>query len=472
MLLARSILLPMFAFSIAGGLPSQAVPTGVPAWIDAGPMIGHVGPNSVEIWVRHEKKVNLAVRGSLKSGGELLAVLPRMEKLGDRIKRYRFFNLLPDSDLTVQLYEEPWPTRGVAFVVRTSPKPELTGRLRIGFGSGLNDILAPKGRALSAAARSNPDLFLFAGNSTYYVREYEVERVKKSGRKKKETRIDVASGDGDWTGRKRMLDRQLRTRKNDGLQALLRSVPCYAVWGTHDFGPLGADRTFSGRKDALHVFRQMWANPGFGTAATAGCFSSFRRGPVEFFLVDDSYHRRIKNSRGQALPAAEQAIWGKAQFEWLCAGLRRSSAPVKVIVKGSPFLDRRPQAAGHGQEAPGESAALLAFLAEHKIGSVVFLSGGGLRSEMREVRLPSGSVLLECTAAPLAGDLPKKPQLPAPVSSTRWRAAEESFGLLTVDIPTAGKGRLTFELRDRKGKLVETAGVRCQSSWVLPLQPR
>ena len=442
----------------------------VPDWVKAGPMIGHVGAHSVRVWVRLAKGTKFGVRGSLVEAAGHRAVLPTsVEKLGDQVKLVRFKGLPANTELIVQIYEGKLPTRGVALSLRTAPEPAVTGRVRIGFGSSCNDIQFPKAKVYLAAAQEKPDVFLFAGDSAYYVREYLVERVTKKGKRKSEIRIDTLSGDGDWTGSKRMFARQLKSRSNPWLQPLLRTVPCYAVWNDHDFGSGSSDRGFDGRKKSLKVFKKMWANRDFGIKGTKGCFSSFRRGPVEVFLMDGRYHRRVRTKARPDVPEKECTIWGAEQFEWLCAGLRKSEAPVKLIVNGTPFLSQDKTAEGHFRSARVEYRRLLSLLDEHGIGGVVFLAGDRQYSEMVALRRKGRPAILEFSASPLSWGQKIGP-VDAAVSGHPqpvWRVRGDSFGLVTIDIPKKGEGSITCEVRDRNNAVPVVAGITCKTTWSL-----
>ena len=115
-----------------------------------------------------------------------------------------------------------------------------------------------------------PDVALFVGDNSYFV-------IGDGG---PET-WNTSGPSGDWSSSERMRARHLMTRTNRDLQGLLRNVPSYATWDDHDYGPDNSDRSFQNRRQALRVFKQVWANPDYGTEAVPGVFSSFRWGPAE-----------------------------------------------------------------------------------------------------------------------------------------------------------------------------------------------
>ncbi len=446
-----------------------------PDWVKAGPMIGHVGRHSVRVWIRLAKGTKFGVRGTLVEATGHRAVSPSaIENLGDQIRLIRFKGLPPDTELIVQIFEGKFPTRGVALSLRTAPEWSQFGMVRIGFGSCCNDVQFPKAKIFAAAAHEKPDLFLFGGDNSYYVREYEVERITKKGEKKIEVRIDTTSGDGDWKSGGRMFARQLTTRRNAWLQPLIRNVPCYAIWDDHDYGPNDADRTFEERKKSLRVFKKMWANRDYGIKGTKGCFSSFRRGPVEVFLMDCRYHKYVKTKAHPDVAANECTIWGAEQFKWLCDGLAESEAPVKMIVNGTPFMSRPKTGEGHFREARVEYNGLLTHLEKHRIGGVVFLTGDRHYTEMMTLRRGDQSMILEFTSSPVSwgkkiGALsePSQPAARNGAPSIVWSLGGDSYGLVTVDIPEKGAGRITCEVRNKNNTVPIVGGIACKTKWLL-----
>ena len=132
----RSVLLGLLA---ATSLVAQTPPPRmVPDWVEAGPMIGHVGTNRALIWLRVTKGVKLQARATMDGSQPRIG---NIKKLGDRVRIIEFDQLQADKDLLVQVYQGQHPTRGVAISLHTAPMPSQSGRIRIAFGSCLNDVL-------------------------------------------------------------------------------------------------------------------------------------------------------------------------------------------------------------------------------------------------------------------------------------------------------------------------------------------
>src|SRR5690606_33215235 len=119
--------------------------------------------------------------------------------------------------------------------------------------------------------------------------------------------------------------------------------------------------TFPMKEEATRAFKQVWANPAYGTEEAGGIFSSFRHGPVEVFLMDDRTFK-YSHSRHKDVTRENGSIWGEAQLNWLLKGLKASTAPVKLIANGTQFLSMVTlKSEGHYQEALHERERLLDF---------------------------------------------------------------------------------------------------------------
>ena len=53
---------------------------------------------------------------------------------------------------------------------------------------------------------------------------------------------------------------------------------------------------FKNTHDRVWLGEEYWANPGYGTESTVGTFFQWSWGDVDFFLLDDRYHRGLEDS--------------------------------------------------------------------------------------------------------------------------------------------------------------------------------
>lgn len=411
-------------------------------WLDAGPMLGHVSDEEARVWLRLAPGASLEVEARQDGVG---ARPVRVDDLGERCRLVVVSTLVPGRSVEVRLSDggvDP-----VSLSVPAAPAPSATGTVRIAFGSCCKEQefggVAPVFDAMAAAGA---DVNLFLGDNCYYVRgDADPDRYFGTG------------GDvGEWSRADTMLARQLRTRRLPELGPVLRAAPCYATWDDHDYGPNNSDRTFEGRDRALAVFRQVWANPSYGTPDTPGVFCSFRRGPVEVFVMDGRFHRL---SPDDGVPDEVACIWGDAQLRWLLDGLRASDAPVKVIANGSQVVNKgKAKDDNHWHEARREYYRLLDGL-ESVDGVVVFLSGDRHYSELMELDVPGRRPLMEFTSSPLQQGRALGPHTGDPNPTRLFAMDGNAFGLVTIEVEGPELGAITFECRDEAGRVPVLEGV-------------
>jgi alkaline phosphatase D len=441
-------------FALALGLLSSPRTMGATKLTQAGPMIGHVGQDEARVWIR--VKADSVVTAALRQEDRTFRP-SRIEDLKSGFQVLHFQSLQPATPCTVQIDVSrgtaALETSSVSF--QTAPLPSAIGKVRVAFGSCSKVSQYKSGPIYRAIAEEHPDMTLLVGDNSYFI-------VGDGGEKHFETSGPV----GDWTSQEGMLHRHLITRVHPDLQTMFRTVPTYAIWDDHDYGPNNADRTFSLREEATTAFRQMWANPSWGTAEIPGTFSSFRHGPAEIFLMDDRYYKYSPQEHDDVTPETG-SIWGEAQLEWLIEGLKASTAPVKLIANGTQVLSKSKGGEGHYREAATEIYRLLSTISTYKIGGVVFLTGDRHFSEAMQQKLPDGPLVVDCTSSPLQQNQKVGPVEGKEHENQIWAMRGNNFGLITIDIPSPGKGSLRFETRDESNKLCVVNEKPCATTWEL-----
>ena len=229
----------------------------------------------------------------------------------------------------------------------------------------------------------------------------------------------------------------------------LRSIPQLAVWDDHDYGVGDGDRTNPMRGDALKVFKQYWPNPAYGLPRTPGVFFKFSYGGVDFFCLDERYHR--DPAAGADGPG--KSILGAAQFDWLVRELRASRAPFKLLIGGSGWTDLR---GPHGDSWAAylhERGRLFDFLRDEQVSGVMLLSGDMHQGQVNVIRRSAAGAydLVEFVSSPLATEMntshytsPNEPALRAPYTNAN------NFGWLTFDLTNADP-TVSFELVNEIG---------------------
>lgn len=289
----------------------------------AGPMVGQVGSGDVRIWVQASSTdpITLTVEGKTPLTETPTApygcVTFHISGLGASTK-YNYF-------LNDNLHKGSF----------TTAPADSDSKVRICFGSCFSLYKDNDVPTFDSILKDKPDLLIMMGDNCYY-----------------DAPTTVGDGDGDLVSQEKMMERQLDSRTNNSMRALVAAVPTVAVWDDHDYGANDSDHQYlllqhpsdnpnhdvwqhlpATRDDALAVFKRIWAQAEYG-GASAGVYSNFRFGPVEVFLTDDRYHR-VKQIDGDTL--AHQVL-GPDQLTWLINALKASHATIKLVVSGSAVL--------------------------------------------------------------------------------------------------------------------------------------
>ncbi len=287
-------------------------------------------------------------------------------------------------------------------------------------------------RILTSIASTKPDLMLWLGDNTYY-REV------------------------DWNTSEGLRYRWTHTRSLPELQPLLGSVHHYYMWDDHDFGPNDADRSYRLRTEALAVHKLFAANGTYGTLETPGTFGRFEWADVEFFLLDDRFHRSPNGSPD----GPDKVMFGRPQLQWLKDALINSRAPFKIVANGNQVLNPLSEFEALVQFRT-EYDDLLAFIKSNRIPGVVFLSGDRHMAEL--IRLDDSTFypLYDFTSSSLTAGLSrprgKEVDNPYRVPGTLVSDAH-NFGMLRFSGPRTDRV-LTMECRDVDGKVRWTHTIR------------
>lgn len=287
-------------------------------------------------------------------------------------------------------------------------------------------------RIVATIAKTKPDLMLWLGDNTYY-REV------------------------DWNSSEGLRYRWTHTRSFPELQPLLGSVHHYFMWDDHDFGPNDADRSYRLRTEALATHRLFTANGTYGTLETPGVFGRFEWADVEFFLMDDRFHRSPNGT-----PAGpDKVMFGRAQLQWLKDALLNSRAPFKIVANGNQVLNPLSEFESLVQFR-GEYDDLLAFIKKNRIPGVVFLSGDRHMTELIRLEDSTFYPLYDFTSSSLTAGLskPRGKEIDNPYRVPGTLVADaHNFGMLMFSGPRTDRV-MTMQCRDADGTVRWTHTVR------------
>jgi alkaline phosphatase D len=428
----RVLLIFLLITNITPALAQESV-------LRSGPMVGCGEQREVMLWVQTTRPADVQLRyWPVDQPAKASLSAPVHTAAGqDHIARFLLTGLPPGTRFHYELYlDGTLVTRPYRLTFQTQPHwqwrtdpPAFT--VAIGSCAYVNEEIydrpgKPYGsdyEIFTALAAQQPDLMLWLGDNTYY-------------------------REPDWFSEAGMRHRYAHTRALPELQALLGASHHYAIWDDHDYGPNDSDRSYRMRQTALQIFKDYWANPVYGIEGVPGVFMRFEWGDVEFFMLDNRYHRSPN-----AMPdTPEKVMFGEAQMQWLMESLASSRAPFKIIAGGNQMLNPLTFFEAFGNYRY-EQQKLLQWLQTQKIAGVLFLSGDRHHTELIKISPEGFYPLYDFTNSSLtAGTHRPERELNNPARVPGTLVVEmHNFGMLRFEGPRTDR-RLTMECYDKAGK--------------------
>lgn len=223
-------------------------------------------------------------------------------------------------------------------------------------------LKAAQGSFTTAPAPGQPTRFRYVFGSCMNVNKYTVQPVWDHVLEQ-EPAFQIFNGDtvyADTTDYARIWGKHMQQRAVGNFAEALRNIPTYSTWDDHDYANNDSDGTASGKENSLRAFTRLWPNPSYGTASTPGVFYTFSWANVQFFVMDNRYHR------------FDGSYIGAQQMAWLTEGLRKSQATFKIIVHGGTIRRAGPES---WFERSNERNELLGFIRANGIRGVLFHGG-------------------------------------------------------------------------------------------------
>ena len=334
--------------------------------ISHGPMLGAVSENAAAIWLRTAEPATVKITLSRTQARDLPSrdLTLKTDASRDNTCVARFDGLKADTQYEYAVSVGPTTYRAGFSTFGPSMKTRVV-RLVYGYGYAPGNRMKNGQSIFLKMAERKRDFLLFIGDFPY----------TRAGR-----RVEIH-------------EQNKVIRSNEGFTPLTSGTPTCAVWDDHDFGPNDCDGTHPHADEALVAFKEYWANPSYGLPNSKGIYSTFVVGDVQVFLLDGRYHARQVSQNSTML--------GRAQFEWLCAGLEASSARYKLLVSGTPFARVKRDCWG-GAFYRAEREALLKFIADSSITGVLAISGDIHRCDIHKLPMGAGRFLYDFTAGALA----------------------------------------------------------------------
>ena len=412
-------------------------------WLRAGPMLGPSEISATQIWMQTKKPCLAAIRFWKKGNPDSarLSEIVRTTDEGDLIARFHLPRLEFGSTYDYEVYLDglrvrlPYPTSFQSQKMwrwRLKENEEVPGfRIAVGSCAYINDPDYDRPGAgyggnyeiFGSIAAQKPDAMIWLGDNVYY-------------------------READWLNEEAMRYRYAHGRSLPEMQPLLASTHHYAIWDDHDFGPNDSDWSYRMRDVSLRVFKDYWANSQYGTAEAPGVYGSFVWNDVEFFLLDNRYHR----SANRSIAGDKKQMFGNVQLTWLEDALAASSAPFKVIAAGNQMLNPMTFFEAFGIY-PAEQRRVINYIREARIPGAMFLSGDRHHSELIKRSEPGLYPLYDFTSSPLTSgpaDPVREVNNPARVPGTLVKG-KRNFGMLEASGPSADR-RLLLRTMDSAGK--------------------
>lgn len=228
--------------------------------------------------------------------------------------------------------------------------------------------------------------------------------------------------------------RASRDRAHSVLQKFMASMPQYAIWDDHDYGPNDAGKEYIFKNESREVFKSYSTNPSYGED-NKGIYTTFSQSDCDFFLTDDRFFRSepdISDSVDNK-PNADKTFFGKKQMEWLKNQLLYSKATFKFIIVGSQVLNPLNKFECMG-EYPNEKAELLNFIASKKINGIIFLTGDRHHSEVIKLPMENGYSLYDITLSPYTAGISKvrDAELNNPYRVDGTLVEKQNFGKISI----------------------------------------
>ncbi|TDE16005.1 alkaline phosphatase D family protein [Jiangella asiatica] len=414
---------------VRAGTAPAVVPTPAPPQPPTGPLIGHVDASSARIWARpgvdpaaHPKWTCTLAYGRQRRRTRAGIAVER-----DNTLLFDVTGLKPGTEYTVEIAPDGdagdvEPLRGSFTTAPPAGKPTVT---TMGFGScapSVPDAVWDRVRLVGCEA------FVLLGDTPY-----------------------IDSTDLAVARQKHRIFLQ-----QPELAALVSSMPVWGTWDDHDFGGNDVHGDLVGKVNNRRAFADYRANATFGHDGDGallttprdgeGIYTSFRRGPVEVFLLDPRWFSRTEPS--WADPSQPTCI-GAVQWDWFRTVLSESDAPFKAIATGLIWDDKQNSEKDDWGTYFYEREAIFDFVRDERIAGC-FLMGGDIHvSRALNYGPRVGYDLWQFIVSPLHGST--IPSLNVPHPALVHSAVEPNVFLRLVADTTVADPTLTATWINRAG---------------------
>jgi hypothetical protein len=302
-----------------------------------GPMVGYTTHTKSTIWyyAGEGKAVELRYGKTGTPSSELKKQSMPPRPRNNFTSLAELTGLVPATDYQYQVWVEGVKAREGSF--STAPIPHQPVEYNYLFASCISMKVSREQKAWDAILQQDYDFQIFHGDNVY----------------------------ANNTSHSVLWKHHMDQRSVPNFAEVLTRAPTFATWDDHDFGPNDSDGSSVGKENSLRLFKDVWSNPSYGLPDTHGVFYTYMWGDVQYFVLDNRYHRTQEGA------GPNNTMLGVKQRAWLLDGLKKSRAPFKVILSGGSI-----QIGGEKwAEFEVEFKMLMNFIRDHKIYGVMFQGG-------------------------------------------------------------------------------------------------
>lgn len=380
-----------------------------------GPFVGHTEPSSTIIWARVQKAGQYVIKvlpfGNEAQGKDYSVVVSEET---DLTAKWNVGELSAATKYMVAL------KGGRPCSFTTPPANDTPAKVTICIGSCAAEEAGTRA-VWSRMKLLNPDAVVLAGDTPYID---STDLAKQRGRHRAFAAVSE-------------------------YQDLLTTRPFWSTWDDHDFGRNDADGTLKGKENSRKAFTEYRSQKSYGDG-TGGIYTSFRWGPIEFFIIDARWWAWTEPSFANK---EKKTLLGGAQWEWLSSQLMASTAAFKVLMVGMIWEDKKNKEKDHWETYIHERDALFSLIKEKRIRGVV-LSGGDIHVT-RLLRYPPeyvGYPLYNFISSPMHARVIPELNVAHPYLINS-KVQPNTFMTLTAD-STGNEPVLTARFLDKDGHLL------------------
>lgn len=245
-----------------------------------------------------------------------------------------------------------------------------------------------------------------------------------------------------------------KVRSEPDYSKLCAQSSIMGIWDDHDYGVNDGDKNYSKRRQSKELMLKFLDVPLSDPVwKHEGAYQAYTIGPagqqVKFILLDGRYFRDELTANPGGTPRyfvnEKGDMLGEAQWKWLEAELRNSSAQIHIIGCGVQFIHDE-HAFEKWANFPVARKRLLDLLAQIKPTKTMLISGDRHISEVSKMELPGlGYPLYDFTSSGLTHAYAGSTTEP-----NRFRVSplvnQRSFGILRIDWSGAAP-KITMEAR-------------------------